>query len=85
MNAFQCKQVYRSLKQTLNLTDNSEEQINMIEKFIYESPAVEIIETLAKGVLCASNADLELDMNPEEGNMQIAGRAGNDVLCHARY
>lgn len=51
------------------MTDNSEKQINMIEKFIYESPAVEIIETLAEGVLCASNADLELDMNPEEGNM----------------
>jgi hypothetical protein len=41
----------------------------MTQKTLYESPAVEIIETLAKGVLCASNADLELDMNPEEGNM----------------
>ena len=41
----------------------------MIQKTLYESPSVEIIETLTEGVLCASNADLELDMNPEEGNM----------------
>ena len=41
----------------------------MTQKFIYASPEVEIIESLAEGVLCASNADLELDMNPEDGNM----------------
>ena len=44
-------------------------QINMTQKFLYESPEVEIIESLTEGVLCASNADLELDMNPEDGNM----------------
>lgn len=36
---------------------------------LYESPEMEIIETLTEGVLCASDADLELDMNPEDGNM----------------
>ena len=36
---------------------------------LYESPAVEIIETLTEGILCSSNGDLELDMNPEDGNM----------------
>lgn len=41
----------------------------MTPKFIYESPKVETIETLAEGVLCASDADMELDMNPEDGNM----------------
>lgn len=40
----------------------------MIQK-LYESPEVEIIEALAEGILCTSNGDLELDMNPEEGNM----------------
>ena len=46
-----------------------QKQINMTQKFLYKSPEVEIIESLTEGVLCASNADLELDMNPEEGNM----------------
>ena len=45
----------------------------MTPKFIYGSPEVEILETLTEGVLCASNADLEmdleLDLNPEDGNM----------------
>ena len=41
----------------------------MIHKFTYESPGVELIESLIEGVLCASNAHPELDMNPEEGNM----------------
>lgn len=45
----------------------------MTSKFIYGSPEVEIIETLPEGVLCASNSDLEmdleLDLNPEDGNM----------------
>lgn len=45
----------------------------MTQKYIYESPEVEIIETLTEGVLCASNSDLEmdleLDLNPEDGNM----------------
>ena len=41
----------------------------MTQKFLYESPEVEIIESLKEGVLCASNADLELDMNPEDGYM----------------
>ena len=40
----------------------------MIQK-LYKSPAVEIIETLTEGILCTSNGDLELDMNPEDGNM----------------
>ena len=41
----------------------------MTPKYIYESPEVEIIESLTEGVLCASNADLELNLNPEDGNM----------------
>ena len=41
----------------------------MIQKFIYESPEVKIIETMTEGVLCASNTDMDLDMNPEDGNM----------------
>ena len=41
----------------------------MTQKYIYESPEVEILESLTEGVLCASNADLELDLNPEDGNM----------------
>ena len=40
-----------------------------IEEILYESPEVEIIETLTEGILCTSNGDLELDMNPEDGNM----------------
>ena len=40
----------------------------MIQK-LYESPEVEILEILTEGILCASNGDLELDMNPEDGNM----------------
>ena len=40
----------------------------MIQK-LYKSPEVEIIETHTEGILCASNGDLELDMNPEDGNM----------------
>ena len=41
----------------------------MIQKFVYASPEVEVIQSLTEGILCASNADRELDMNPEEGNM----------------
>ena len=41
----------------------------MTQNLTYGSPEVEIIESLTEGVLCASNADLELDMNPEEGYM----------------
>ena len=41
----------------------------MTQKTLYESPEVEIIETLIEGILCSSNGDLELDMNPEDGNM----------------
>ena len=46
-------------------------------------PEVEVLDVYAEGVLCGS-LDQDLDMDPEEGYMQIAGRAGNDVLCHSR-
>lgn len=36
---------------------------------VYTSPEMEIYEVQAEGILCASNADLDLDMNPEDGNM----------------
>ena len=41
----------------------------MNKEKLYVSPDMVICEVLSEGVLCASNADLELDMNPEEGNM----------------
>lgn len=40
----------------------------MTQKILYESPEVEIIETLIEGVLCGSS-DQDLDMDPEVGNM----------------
>ena len=40
-----------------------------MQETTYLSPAVEIIKTLTEGILCTSNGDLELDMNPEDGNM----------------
>lgn len=33
------------------------------------SPEMEIYEVIAEGVLCVSDEDSGLDMNPEEGNM----------------
>ena len=37
----------------------------MNKEKLYVSPDMVICEVLSEGVLCASNADLELDMNPE--------------------
>lgn len=39
-----------------------------MEENKYISPEVEVLEVYAEGVLCGS-ADLDLDMDPEEGNM----------------
>jgi hypothetical protein len=41
----------------------------MIQKTLYESPSVEIIETLTEGILCMSSDESGMDMIPEEGNM----------------
>ena len=41
----------------------------MNKEKLYVSPDMVIYEVLSEGMLCASDADLELDMNPEEGNM----------------
>jgi hypothetical protein len=41
----------------------------MTHKFLYESPEVEIIETLTEGILCMSDYDTGLDLDPEYGNM----------------
>ena len=41
----------------------------MNKEKLYIYPDMVIFEVLSEGVLCESNADLELDMNPEEGNM----------------
>ena len=35
----------------------------------YESPELEIIETLAEGILCMSSDESGMDMIPEEGNI----------------
>lgn len=35
----------------------------------YESPELEIIETLTEGILCMSSDESGMDMIPEEGNM----------------
>lgn len=40
----------------------------MIET-IYTSPMIGIHEIFAEGVLCISNYDSGMDMNPEEGKM----------------
>ena len=40
-----------------------------MQETTYLSPKMETYEIVIEGVLCASNADLELDMNPEDGNM----------------
>lgn len=39
------------------------------EETRYMSPEMEIYEVIAEGVLCVSDEDSGLDMNPEEGNM----------------
>ena len=54
-----------------------------MEENKYITPEVEVLEIYAEGVLCGS-LDQDLDMDPEEGSMKIAGRAGNDALCHSR-
>jgi hypothetical protein len=36
-------------------------------EFLYESPAVRVMEMAIEGVLCTSGSDI--DMNPEEGHM----------------
>ena len=36
-------------------------------EFLYESPAIDVVEITIEGVLCVSGSDI--DMNPEEGNM----------------
>jgi hypothetical protein len=41
----------------------------MTYKFLYKSPEVEIIETQAEGILCMSDYDSGLDLNPEDGSM----------------
>lgn len=38
-------------------------------EFLYESPAIDVIEMAVEGVLCASGDDDGVDMNPEFGNM----------------
>ena len=38
-------------------------------EFLYESPAVLVMEMAVEGVLCASRDDDGVDMNPEFGNM----------------
>ena len=40
-----------------------------MKKKIYTSPAMEIHEIFAEGVLCMSDYDSGIDMNPEEGRM----------------
>ena len=47
-----------------------------MEENKYISPEVEVLDVYAEGVLCGST-DQDLDMDPEEGYMQIAGRRIN--------
>ena len=38
-------------------------------EFLYESPAINVMEMAVEGVLCASGEEGGVDMNPEIGNM----------------
>ena len=40
-----------------------------MQETTYLSPKMETYEIVTEGVLCSSNDDLELDMNPEDGYM----------------